>query len=95
MYANGPRRKLSAGRMRFDALSARPDLRFDVSGDQLYGCNGDPRGSRDALTNKDETLYAKLSPEQHVTRDVPPIFLAHAPMTAWCRDEFDFVYEAC
>jgi acetyl esterase/lipase len=33
--------------------------------------------SRASLTNNDSSLYAKLSPELHVTKDSPPIFLVH------------------
>jgi dipeptidyl aminopeptidase/acylaminoacyl peptidase len=33
------------------------------------------KGSRTALTQNDTTLYAKLSPEQHVSKDTPPVFI--------------------
>jgi acetyl esterase/lipase len=35
------------------------------------------RGSRTNLTRDDRSLYAALSPQQHVTRDTPPTFLVH------------------
>ncbi|HVX83886.1 MAG TPA: alpha/beta hydrolase [Phycisphaerae bacterium] len=33
-------------------------------------------GSRDALTNKDPSLYEALSPQKHVTKGDPPMFIA-------------------
>lgn len=35
------------------------------------------KGSRDALSNNDPSVYEKLSPQKHVTKDTPPIFIAH------------------
>jgi acetyl esterase/lipase len=36
------------------------------------------KGSRTALAGNHPELYAQLSPELHVTKDTPPVFLAHA-----------------
>jgi acetyl esterase/lipase len=35
------------------------------------------RGSRTNLTQNDASLYEALSPQKHVTRDTPPVFLVH------------------
>ena len=35
------------------------------------------KGSRTALTNNTPDLYAQLSPDQHVPKDAPPMFLVH------------------
>jgi acetyl esterase/lipase len=61
-----------------DKESARPD--FVVLGYPVINMTDDHivhKGSRDALTQKDESLFAKLSPEQHVTKDTPPVFIVH------------------
>ena len=36
------------------------------------------KSSRTALAGTDTTLYAQLSPEQHVTKDCPPAFITQA-----------------
>jgi dipeptidyl aminopeptidase/acylaminoacyl peptidase len=35
------------------------------------------RGSRTNLTQDKPTLYDPLSPQKHVTRDTPPVFMVH------------------
>jgi len=35
------------------------------------------RGSRTNLTQDTPTLYDALSPQKHITRDTPPVFIVH------------------
>ena len=35
------------------------------------------RGSRTNLTQEQPSLYDALSPQKHVTRDTPPVFMVH------------------
>jgi acetyl esterase/lipase len=60
-----------------DKLSARPDfaiLMYPVI--DLTDETVTHKGSRDALSNKDPSLYEALSPQKHVTKDAPPMFIA-------------------
>ncbi len=80
-----------------DNLSARPDFVI-----LLYPVIDltDPAvthiGSRDALTNKDPSLYDALSPQKHVTRDTPPMFIAQGgdDKTVPIKNSL-LIYEAC
>jgi acetyl esterase/lipase len=61
-----------------DALSAKPAfalLLYPVI--DLTDDNVTHRGSRNNLTQNNPALYAPLSPQLHVTRDTPPVFLVH------------------
>ena len=61
-----------------DGLSARPSFVLllypviDLSDDAVTH-----RGSRTNLTQDKPTLYDPLSPQKHVTRDTPPVFIVH------------------
>jgi acetyl esterase/lipase len=61
-----------------DALSARPAFALlqypviDLTDDAVTH-----RGSRTNLTEDNPALYAPLSPQLHVTKDTPPIFIVH------------------
>ena len=61
-----------------DALSARPSFVMllypviDLSDDAVTH-----RGSRTNLTQDTATLYDPLSPQKHVTRETPPVFIVH------------------
>lgn len=61
-----------------DALSAKPAFALllypviDLSDDMVTH-----RGSRTNLTQDNPDLYDLLSPQKHVTRDTPPMFIVH------------------
>lgn len=61
-----------------DRLSARPSFVLllypviDLSDDAVTH-----RGSRTNLTQDNRTLYDSLSPQKHVTRETPPVFIVH------------------
>ena len=61
-----------------DARSARPAFALlqypviDLTDDAVTH-----RGSRTNLTQDNPALYAPLSPQLHVTKDTPPIFIVH------------------
>jgi len=61
-----------------DGLSARPAFVLllypviDLSDDAVTH-----RGSRTNLTQDTPSLYDPLSPQKHVTRDTPPVFIVH------------------
>ncbi|MEO8314113.1 MAG: alpha/beta hydrolase [Pseudomonadota bacterium] len=61
-----------------DALNARPAFALlqypviDLTDDAVTH-----KGSRTNLTQNDPALYAALSPQLHVTRNTPPVFLVH------------------
>ena len=61
-----------------DGLSAKPSFALllypviDLSDDAVTH-----RGSRTNLTQDKPTLYDPLSPQKHVTRDTPPVFIVH------------------
>ncbi len=61
-----------------DALSAKPAFALllypviDLTSDTVTH-----RGSRTNLTQNDPALYEALSPQKHVTRDTPPMFIVH------------------
>jgi acetyl esterase/lipase len=61
-----------------DALSAKPAFALllypviDLTDDAITH-----RGSRTNLTQDNTALYEALSPQKHVTRDTPPVFLVH------------------
>lgn len=61
-----------------DGLSARPAFALllypviDLSDDAVTH-----RGSRTNLTQDNPALYDLLSPQKHVTRDTPPVFIVH------------------
>jgi acetyl esterase/lipase len=61
-----------------DALSAKPSFVLllypviDLSDDAVTH-----RGSRTNLTQDSPTLYDPLSPQKHVTRETPPVFIVH------------------
>jgi acetyl esterase/lipase len=61
-----------------DAASARPAFSLllypviDLTDDAVTH-----RGSRTNLTQDNAALYEMLSPQKHVTRDTPPVFLVH------------------
>jgi acetyl esterase/lipase len=61
-----------------DGLSARPSFVLllypviDLSDDAVTH-----RGSRTNLTQDKPTLYDPLSPQKHVTRETPPVFIVH------------------
>ncbi len=61
-----------------DALSARPAFTLllypviDLTDDAVTH-----RGSRTNLTQDDRSLFAALSPQNHVTKSTPPTFLVH------------------
>jgi acetyl esterase/lipase len=61
-----------------DGLSARPAFALllypviDLSDDAVTH-----RGSRTNLTQDTPALYEPLSPQKHVTRDTPPVFMVH------------------
>ena len=61
-----------------DGLSARPSFVLllypviDLSDDAVTH-----RGSRTNLTQDMPSLYDPLSPQKHVTRDTPPVFIVH------------------
>jgi len=61
-----------------DSLSARPAFALllypviDLIDDAVTH-----RGSRTNLTQNNPALYELLSPEKHVTRDTPPVFIVH------------------
>ncbi len=61
-----------------DGLSARPAFALllypviDLTDDAVTH-----RGSRTNLTQDNPALYDLLSPQKHVTRDTPPVFLVH------------------
>ena len=69
-----------------DGLSARPSFALllypviDLSDDAITH-----RGSRTNLTQDQAILYDPLSPQKHVTRETPPVFMVHGPTTVWCR----------
>jgi acetyl esterase/lipase len=59
-----------------DKLSARPD--FAVLMYPVINLTDDAvthKGSRTALTQEDPALFAQLSPEQHVSKETPPVFI--------------------
>ena len=61
-----------------DGLSAKPSFAMflypviDLSDDAVTH-----RGSRTNLTQNNPALYDPLSPQKHVTRETPPIFIVH------------------
>jgi acetyl esterase/lipase len=61
-----------------DAQNARPAFALllypviDLTDDAVTH-----RGSRTNLTQNNPTLYEALSPQKHVTRETPPVFLVH------------------
>jgi acetyl esterase/lipase len=61
-----------------DALSARPAFALleypviDLTDDAVTH-----RGSRTNLTQNEPALYAALSPQLHVTKETPPLFIVH------------------
>ncbi|MGA2233190.1 MAG: alpha/beta hydrolase [Tepidisphaeraceae bacterium] len=80
-----------------DKVSCRPDfaaLLYPVItlSDPTYA----HKGSRDALAPNQPDLWPKLSPEQHVTRNTPPIFITHATTdrTVPVQNSIMF-YQAC
>lgn len=94
MFDSGPKPEKPDA---IDAQSARPD--FAILMYPVINMTDDAvahKGSRDALTQKDQSLYAQLSPEQHVTHDTPPIFLCHstADNTVPVMNSV-LMYEAC
>ncbi|HVS71015.1 MAG TPA: alpha/beta hydrolase [Phycisphaerae bacterium] len=54
------------------------------------------RGSRDALTNKDPSLYEALSPQKHVSKGDPPMFIVQGgeDRTVPIQNSI-LMYEAC
>jgi acetyl esterase/lipase len=80
-----------------DRVSSRPDfaaLLYPVItlSDPTYA----HKGSRDALAGKHPELWAQLSPEQHVTINTPPVFIAHATTDRTVPIENSLMfYEAC
>jgi acetyl esterase/lipase len=62
-----------------DRLSARPDFAALLYPVITFTDNAAVhKGSRDALVGKDQAQWAALSAEKRVTKETPPIFLAHA-----------------
>jgi acetyl esterase/lipase len=61
-----------------DSLSAKPAFALllypviDLTDDAITH-----RGSRQNLTQNNQALYEALSPQKHVTRDTPPVFIVH------------------
>ncbi len=80
-----------------DGLSARPDFSIlmypviDLTDDAVTH-----RGSRTALTQDNAQLFEPLSPQKHVTKDTPPVFLVHGTndRTVPVMNSILF-YEAC
>jgi acetyl esterase/lipase len=80
-----------------DAQSARPDFAILMYPVIDFTDNAVAhRGSRDALTKGDTSLYEKLSPQTRVTSDTPPVFLVHGTndRTVPVMNSILF-YEAC
>jgi acetyl esterase/lipase len=80
-----------------DALSAKPAFALllypviDLTDDAVTH-----RGSRTNLTQDNKELYEALSPQKHVMRDTPPVFLVHGTndRTVPVMNSILF-YEAC
>jgi acetyl esterase/lipase len=80
-----------------DRLSAKPAFVLllypviDLTDDAITH-----RGSRQNLTQNNQALYEALSPQKHVTRDTPPVFIVHGTNDRLvpARNSLLF-YEAC
>jgi acetyl esterase/lipase len=80
-----------------DGLNARPAFVLllypviDLTDDAVTH-----RGSRTNLTQNDTALYEALSPQKHVTRDTPPVFLVHGTNDRMVPVKNSLLfYEAC
>jgi acetyl esterase/lipase len=80
-----------------DGLSARPAFALllypviDLTDDAITH-----RGSRQNLTQNDQSLYEALSPQKHVTRDTPPVFIVHGTNDRLVPVQNSLLfYEAC
>ena len=80
-----------------DGLSARPSFVLllypviDLTDDAVTH-----RGSRTNLTQETPSLYDALSPQKHVTRDTPPVFMVHGTNDRLVTVKNSLLfYEAC
>ena len=75
MYDSGPKPENPDV---IDGISARPNFAIlmypviDLTDNAVVH-----KGSRTNLTQDDSSLFAQLSPQLHVTKDTPPVFLVH------------------
>jgi acetyl esterase/lipase len=80
-----------------DSLSAKPAFALllypviDLTDDAITH-----RGSRQNLTQNKPALYEALSPQKHVTRDTPPVFIVHGSNDRLVPVQNSLLfYEAC
>ena len=80
-----------------DSLGAKPAFALllypviDLTDDAITH-----RGSRQNLTQNDPALYEALSPQKHVTRDTPPVFIVHGSNDRLVPVQNSLLfYEAC
>jgi acetyl esterase/lipase len=80
-----------------DSLSAKPAFALllypviDLTDDALTH-----RGSRQNLTQNNQALYEALSPQKHVTRETPPVFIVHGTNDRLVPVQNSLLfYEAC
>jgi acetyl esterase/lipase len=80
-----------------DKLSAKPAFALllypviDLTDDAITH-----RGSRQNLTQDNKALYEALSPQKHVTRDTPPVFMVHGTNDRLVPVQNSLMfYEAC
>jgi acetyl esterase/lipase len=80
-----------------DSLSAKPAFALllypviDLTDDAITH-----RGSRQNLTQNNPALYEALSPQKHVTRDTPPVFIVHGSNDRLVPVQNSLLfYEAC
>ena len=80
-----------------DNLSAKPAFALllypviDLTDDAITH-----RGSRQNLTQNNPALYEALSPQKHVTRDTPPVFIVHGSNDRLVPVQNSLLfYEAC
>jgi acetyl esterase/lipase len=94
MYDSGPKPENPDA---IDGISAKPNFAIlmypviDFTDNAVVH-----KGSRTSLTQDDSSLFAQLSPQLHVTRDTPPVFLVHGTndRTVPVMNSILF-YEAC
>jgi len=80
-----------------DSLSAKPAFALllypviDLTDDVITH-----RGSRQNLTQNNQSLYEALSPQKHVTRETPPVFIVHGTNDRLVPVQNSLLfYEAC
>lgn len=97
LFDNGPKLEAPYTPDSIDAASAKPNFAIlmypviDLTDDKITH-----QGSRSALLQNNKDLYESLSPQKHVTKDNPPVFLVHGTNDAAVPVMNSILfYEAC